>query len=156
MTATAQALRLLPMQGLITLAGTNRIGRRVTPLRSALSSERTDPKRRTMFTASCLLKTQPRVRGKCLLYRYGSSPAVTSKHHYGLADRSRCARPVASVAMQSQIHPWHNAGLPNQMPRSRHEAEPVRRVGLPSAATAALCFSSERTPGEHFLGTSSP
>ena len=58
--------------------------------------------------------------------------------------------------MQSQIHPWHNAGLPNQMPRSRHEAEPVRRVGLPSAATAALCFSSERTPGEHFLETSSP
>ena len=35
-------------------------------------------KQRTMFTASCLLKTQPRVRGKCSLYRYGPSPAVTS------------------------------------------------------------------------------
>ena len=100
-----------------------------------------------MFTASRLLTTQPRMRGKCLSYRYGPSPTVTSKHHYGLAVRSRCARPVASVAMQSQIHAWHNAGLPNQVPKLPHEAEPVGRWrcrGRARSSSPSAQFFAER------------
>ncbi len=90
-----------------------------------------------MFTASCSLKTQPCVRGKCLLYRYGPPPTVTSRQHYRLADRSRCARPVCiggnavpDTSLAQRLAFQSSAEAPAY-------AEPVRRVGLPGAATAA-------------------
>ena len=113
-------------------------------------------KRRTMFTASCLLKSQPRACGECTASRRGASPAVTSRHHYGLV-RSRLLCPISRIDIDAVPDTSLAQRLASQSSTVvPHAAEPVRRVGLPGAATAALSFSSERTPGEHFLETSSP
>ncbi len=109
-----------------------------------------------MFTFLCVLRAQPGARGECMEYRRGSSPTVTSRHHYGLV-RSRLLCPISRVDVDAVPDTSLAQRLASQSSiEVPHAAEPVRRMGLPSAATAALCFPSERTPGEHFLGTSSP
>ena len=43
-----------------------------------------------------------------------TSPAVASTHQYGLTDSRRLSASRRLLSRRSQMHRWHNAGLPKQ------------------------------------------